>query len=247
MRARLALAWPRRPRRIVVGVVTVLVVGAGVSEGVVRHALTERVTTALDGRLGSEPEVSLGSRPVLLAALDDTLSSIRISGRADAAGYADVPVTVRLSDVTVDRARHTTTVSGSRVTADVSTGAITRRMASGDGKGAAVVSGITTDPAAGTLDLALQGGLATIRVTPTVADGKLKLSVTSGEVFGSAAPPALLDRVQAAVDALPTQDGPERQDDGAALGLRLAKVTVTDDGLRAGLTGGSTELKRTET
>ncbi|MFE7070101.1 DUF2993 domain-containing protein [Streptomyces sp. NPDC057620] len=247
MSTRLSSAWLRRRRRVAVGLVAMLVVGAGVSEAVVRHALAARVTTALDGRLGSAPEVSFGSRPVLLAALDETLSSMTVSGRTDAAGYTDVPVTARLSDVTVDRARHTTTVSGSHVTADVSTEAMTRRMASGDGKDAAMISGITTNPTAGTLDLAVQGGLATIRVTPTVADGKLELSVTGGEVLGSPAPPALLDRVQTAVDARPTQDGPEPQGGAAALGLRLAEVTVTDDGLRAGLSGGRAELERTGT
>jgi hypothetical protein len=101
------------------------------------------------------------------------------------------------------------TVSGSRVAADVSTDAMTRRMASGDGQDAAMISGVTTDPTAGTPVLALKGGLATTQFTPAVADGKLQLPVTGGEVFGSAAPQALLDRVQTAVDALPTQDGPE--------------------------------------
>ncbi|GGQ35426.1 hypothetical protein GCM10010233_61480 [Streptomyces pseudogriseolus] len=242
MRARL-----RRPLRVAVGIVAVLVVGAGVSEAVARQALTERVTTALAGSLGSEPEVSFGSRPVLLAALDDALPSITMSGHADTAGYADVPVSVRLSDVAIDEDRHTTSVSGSRVTADVSTDAMTRRMASGDGKDAAMISSVTSDPAAGTLVLALKGGLATVQVAPTVADGKLHLSVTGGEVFGSAAPQALLDRVQTAIDALPTQDETEQQGGGAALGLRLAKVTVTDDGLRASLSGGSAELRRTQT
>lgn len=139
----------RRPLRVTVGIVAVLVVGAGVSEAVARQALTERVTTALAGNLGSEPEVSFGSRPVLLAALDDALPSITMSGHADTAGYADVPVSVRLSDVTIDEDRHTTHVSGSRVTADVSTDAMTRRMASGDGKDAAMISGVTSDPQRG--------------------------------------------------------------------------------------------------
>lgn len=44
----------RRPLRVTVGIVAVLVVGAGVSEAVARQALTERVTTALAGNLGSD-------------------------------------------------------------------------------------------------------------------------------------------------------------------------------------------------
>lgn len=250
MRGRRLSARRGRPQRIAVAAVAVLTVVCGTGEAVVRHSVADRVSTALDGRLGDRPDVSLGSRPALPALLDGTLPSVTIAGQADAAGFTGVPVTVRLSDVTVDRARHTTRVSGSQVTAEVSTDAVTRRIASGDGKGtgkgAGMVSAVTADPAAGTLDLAVQGGLATIQVRPTVTDGRMKLSVTGGQVFGSAAPPALLDRVQSAIDALPAPDRPKGQKGATdALGLRLTEVTVTDSGLRIDLTGGRAELTHT--
>ncbi|MEU0368944.1 DUF2993 domain-containing protein [Streptomyces sp. NPDC006283] len=245
MNGRLATARRTRMRRIAVGTAAVLVSGCGAGETVARHSVADRVTTVLDGRLGAGPDVSLGSRPALLAVLNGTLPSLSVSGHADVAGFTGVPVSVRLSDVTVDRARDTATVSGSRVTADVSTEAVTRRIVSGDGQGAAMVSGVTTDPAAGTLELAVHGGMAAIRVRPVVAEDRVALSVIDGEVLGSAAPPALLDRVQSAVDALAPPDGPEHQKDADALGLRLTEVTVTDDGLRVALTGGRRELTRT--
>jgi hypothetical protein len=224
-------------------VLMVLVAGCGAGEAVVRHVAADRVVAALDGRLGERPEVSFGSRPVLPVLLGGTLGSVTVSGRADAAGFSGVPVVVRLSDVTADRSRHTATVSRSRVTAEVTTDAVARRIASAGGRGTALVSGVTADPAAGTLDLAVRGGLATFRVRPAVAGGRVTLSVTGGEVLGAPAPTALLDRVRSAVGALAEPDGPQRQDGAAAvLGLRPTQVTVTGDGLRVGLTGGKARL-----
>ncbi|WP_369228397.1 hypothetical protein AB5J52_35480 [Streptomyces sp. R39] len=84
---------------------------------------------------------------------------------------------------------------------------------------------------------------ATVRVRPAVRDSRLSLSVVDGEVLGSAAPVALLDRVQSRVDNLAASGRREGRDGAVgALGLRLKDVTVTDEGLRLVLTGGAATL-----
>jgi hypothetical protein len=237
-----------RRRRVLLtaaGSVAVLSLGFGTGEAVARHLVHNRIADALDGRLGTGPDVSLGLRPALLAVLDSTLPSVTVSGHAEAAGFPGVPVTVRLTDVTTDRDRRTTTVSGSHVTAEVTTAAIAQKLTPAGGQGVSMVSAVTTDPAAGTVNLAVQGGLAAIQVRPTVTDGKLTMPVTGGQLLGSQAPPAMLNRVQTAVDDLPLSNGPERRSGAtAALGLQLKEVTVVGDGLRIDLAGPHAELGR---
>ncbi|MEV7977617.1 LmeA family phospholipid-binding protein [Streptomyces sp. NPDC086519] len=232
-----------RAARAALGAVLALVILCASGEAVVRHAVTERVTAALGGRLGGRPDVSLGARPALLTLLDGTLPTVTVAGRASAAGFTGVAVTAVLSGAVVDRSRHTAEVSGSRVTAEVSTAAVTRRLASAAGQGGATVSGVTAEPASGTLELAVRSGLATVRVRPAVHDSRLTLSVVDGDVLGSAAPAALLDRVQSRVDSLTASRRRESRDSAAgALGLRLKDVTVTGEGLRLVLTGGAATL-----
>ncbi|MEU9244180.1 LmeA family phospholipid-binding protein [Streptomyces sp. NPDC048385] len=241
MRRRLLPAG--RAARAALGVALALVVLCASGEAVVRRTVAERVTAALGGRLGGSPDVSLGARPALLTLLDGTLPTVTVAGRANAAGFTGIPVTAVLSGAVVDRSRHTAEVSGSRVTAEVSTAAVTRRLASTAGQGGAAVSGVTAEPASGTLELAVRGGLATVRVRPAVHDSRLSLSVVDGEVLGSAAPAALLDRVRSRVDSLAASGRREGRDGAVgALGLRLKDVTVTDEGLRLVLTGGAATL-----
>lgn len=86
-----------------------------------------------------------------------------------------------------------------------------------------LVSGVTPEPAAGTLEL--QGPLGTVTIRPQVADGGLTLEVVQVTGLGFTLP---RESVQPALDAFTG-----RLTDGLPMNIRADSVEVTDSGVSA--------------
>ncbi|MCX5207796.1 DUF2993 domain-containing protein [Kitasatospora sp. NBC_00240] len=220
----------RRARLLAAGLALVLAAGAGAGEFTARQLIRSRIARAapalgdtLTARTGGDsalwdsalwdlalrriPRLDISSEDARLGPLPQAtvrahLDDVRLGpGTSVAATHAEVTVPVRSLDAAVRGAA-----------------------------GSMPVGQVRTDPAAGTVEVALgRGGFGRLTLRPVIADGRVSLTVSSLTVLGRAVPPDSLG-----------QDG---RLGGAAdrpypLGLRAGSVQVLQEGLRVVLDGG---------
>lgn len=89
------------------------------------------------------------------------------------------------------------------------------------------ITGVTTNADAGTLDIEISGGLATLSMTPSTADGALSFQVADLKIFGMSLPDELVGSLS---DSL-TQTVEKTEN------LDVTGVSVTSDGLKVQLHG----------
>ncbi|MFJ1459593.1 DUF2993 domain-containing protein [Nocardia sp. N2S4-5] len=223
----------RNLRRIIliVGLVVVLaVVGtAAAAETYYRHRTEKCIATQVERDLGSKVSVGFGPKPLLLTAFDHRIQYVDIkSDDAKFGPASDMKVHARLNDITlIDNGRGGADIGSSSADATWSNAGIAQTLQG-------LVSGVQSDPASGTLDVKVLGGIADMRLKPQIVGDRIEVTTQSAQLFGFGLPTDLVDSI---VDMMTEslQSYP--------LDMQPTAVRVTDDGISVSLTGGTTKLQ----
>lgn len=221
---------------IAVSVVVVLLVAVIGGELFVRQQIKSCLAGQLESELGSQVEVGLGLKPVLLSLVDKKVSSVTVDSDDARFGPAEgMVVQAEARDLNLTQTADSGGTIGSS-SADISwsTDGITRTLQS-QGIGA-IVSGVTSDASAGTLDFAV-GALANLTVQPQVVDGRVDFQTVDASILGLGIPTDLVDSVVGVLtDSLQAYP----------LDMAPTSLTVTDSGIELTLEGGQYTIPVTQ-
>lgn len=222
-------------------VIAVIVGLVGLEFGL-RNSIKKQMSDEVATSLGSNAEVELGARPVLLSYFNGTLGSVRITTDGAAAEGATGPapaVDIRAEGVRSEGdLTHIDTLTG---TAFVSDEAMTAAAAADQGAGDSVLSGliqvqdIVSDPAAGTLRVTISG-LAEAVVTPRLVGGDLEMKPEQASIFGIQLPSEILGGTISMMDST-LAELPD--------GVELTGVNVVPGGMTVDLAGSDVVLEST--
>ncbi len=229
-----ATAAPRRGRNVrrivlIVGIVIVLaVVGTAVGfETYARKHFSQCIATQLEKSLGTRVSVSFGAKPLLLTYLDHKVGSVTVSSDDAKFGPAvDMKVRATIHDVTMNG--NSATVARSDAEANWSDDGIAQTLQG-------LVSGVTSNPSAGTLDVKVLGGLADLELTPHIVGDQIQVDTNKATLLGVIGiPNDLVDNiVKSMTQSL--QNYP--------LDMHPKQVTVTDSGIDVKLAGGASTMQ----
>lgn len=213
---------------IAVLVVLVLVAALLGGELFFRHQIKSCLAGQLESEIGSQVEVGLGWKPILVSLVDKQVSSVTLDSDDARFGPAEgMTVHAEVNDVSLERTTDSNGTIGSS-SADIqwSTDGIAQTLQS-QGIGA-LVSGVTSDASAGTLSFSV-GGLAQLTVKPTVAGDHVDVQTVDASILGLGIPTDLVDSIVGVLsDSL--QQYP--------LDMTPTALTVTDSGIELNLEGG---------
>ncbi|AHI21748.1 LmeA family phospholipid-binding protein [Corynebacterium vitaeruminis] len=99
------------------------------------------------------------------------------------------------------------------------------------------VTGITSDPANGTVDVQITNGAAALTLRPQAQDGKLTFTAENASIFGVSLPTEVSDALTQGFSQKLQEIGP---------GLSLADVTVVDGGVKIHVVGTNVPLSSLE-
>ncbi|WP_345350330.1 DUF2993 domain-containing protein [Rhodococcus olei] len=211
-------------------VIVALVAALIGAELYVRHNVKQCMTSQFESQLGSQVDVGLSAKPVLLQAVDKKVPYITITSDDSSFGPAkDMHVSARVNDVDLTTSETSGGTVGSS-TADIewSTQGILSTIQ--EQPFGALVTNVVADPSAGTLQFQVMGSIAQLTVKPTVVDGAVHVQTVDAAVFGLGLP---TDLVSGIVDILTSslQNFP--------LGMTAQTLTVSSSGLELTLAGGA--------
>lgn len=223
---------PRRRSRvplIAISVVVVLIVALVGGELYARNRVENCLTTQFESELGSQIDVGLGLQPVLFSLATKKFSSVDISSDDTKFGPAqDMQVQATIDDVDLTGSDTSSGQIGSS-SADVTwstEGILATLQAQGVG---GIVSGVTSDPGAGTLNFGIVGGLAQLTVKPVVQGDAIVVETVDASILGIGIPTDLADSVvKILTDSLQAYP----------LGMTPDALEVTDTGIHMTLSGG---------
>ncbi|MER6675210.1 LmeA family phospholipid-binding protein [Streptomyces sp. NPDC000983] len=221
----------RRHRTTIFAVVTLALVllATAAAEFAARALLHSRMSAAATRSLGEDADVAVEGGPALLDLFDRSLDAVTVTGEHATLGrIPDVSVRARMSGLRLTGERSGTVA---RTHADVEIPAASLRAAA-DG---IPVTDVVLDDAAGTVTLALRGGLGSAVLRPGLRDGKLTTELESARFLGRPAPDALTARIERTLAERTPRDYP--------LGLTATAVDVTGEGLAITLDGGPARLE----
>lgn len=220
---------------IAVLVVLVLVAALLGGELFFRQQIKSCLAGQLQSEIGSQVEIGLGWKPILISLVDKQVSSVTLDSDDARFGPAEgMVVHAEVEDVNLERTADSNgTIGSSSADIDWSTSGIASTLQS-QGIGA-LVSGVTSDAGAGTLSFAV-GGLAQLTVKPTVTGGKVDVQTVDASILGLGIPTDLVDSIVSVLsDSL--QQYP--------LGMTPSSLTVTDTGIALSLEGGQYSIPPT--
>jgi hypothetical protein len=229
-------AEPEEPKRrflrdplsiVLVLVIVVALVIAGLLgiELYVRHEADSVVSRAVSCVVQDQTSVSFGARPFLLQQLTQHYSDISVQTAGNQIRQAKgMKLDLRLDDIQIHPTAESAGTMGS-LDANItwSSDGIKQTVQNAIPILGSLIGGVTTSPAAGTIEL--QGGLGTVTVKPVVANGALTLQVVSLTGLGMVLPK---ESVQPALDAFMTT-----LTKNLPMGIHADSVTVTDSGVSA--------------
>ncbi|MFJ9348221.1 DUF2993 domain-containing protein [Streptomyces sp. NPDC101237] len=166
---------------------------ATTGELVARGVVDGRISGRLRARIGVN-QVHLGGS-ALLGLARGRFDRVRVTGSDARIGRIDgASVDLRLTDVVVRGAPRVGRLRGEiTVPADAVARSLER-----DARGPAV-SGVTADPAHGTLVISVGGGLGTVTVRPSLQDGRTAFELVDARVLGRPAPAGVATAVEEAL------------------------------------------------
>ncbi|MGW4732192.1 hypothetical protein ACWEQC_23980 [Streptomyces shenzhenensis] len=216
----------RRPRRLT----TWLVLGAvlavlltGAAEAVARGLVTARVADRMREQLGDTRVELDGS--ALLGLARGRFDGVTVTGdRARLGRLTGASVDLRITGLDFGDTPRAGHVRG-RIT--VPTDAVAdalSRTANG-----LPVTGVTADPASGTLIVTAQGGLATVTVRPVLRDGRVAYDMADARILGRPAPDTLSRRIEEALQKQSDQQSAQRR----STPLTVTSLDVTSAGVVA--------------
>lgn len=222
---------PKRNMALTIALVVIVALVAALvgAEFYIRHNVKQCMADQFQSELGSQVDVGLSAKPMLLQAIDKKVPYITISSAGSSFGPAQgMDVTARVNDVDLTA----TDTSGGSIgssTADIdwsTAGILATIQAQPFGN---LVTDVASDAAAGTLQFQVLG-LAELTVKPQVDAGAVNVETVGAELLGLGIP---TDLVSGIVDVLTSslQIYP--------LGMTPDSLTVTDSGLQMSLAGGA--------
>ncbi len=233
----------RTPRRrhtalfVTLGLVVVLVAVLVGGEFYARDRVSSCVATALHDEMDGDVDVSLGATPLLLTVITGSVSSLSVdSDSVNLAGPGEsslrgLQLTSTIHDIDLPEGDGTGTVGSSEATVrwgndDMLTSLQTLPFGM-------LITGVTSDPASGTIDVAVAGGLGQMTLTPKVSGGAVTMEASDITALGIGLPTGGAQQV---IDLLTRNlaDYPLR--------MQPQSVEVTDQGLRVTLKGGQAPL-----
>ncbi len=224
---------------LVIVIVLVLVLGVAVvgAELYARHSVVNCMTEQFEADLGSQVDIGLSAKPVLLQAIDKQVPHVTIDSEGDTFGQAiGMQVHARANDIDISGTDTSAATIGNS-TADVSwsaNGILETIQAQPFGE---LVTSVKADETDGTLSFSVgPGGLAQLVVRPTLGNGDVDVQTVSAEVLGFGIPTDLVDGVVQIISA-GLQIYP--------LGMTPNAVHVDDTGISMSLAGGTYELPPT--
>lgn len=220
--------WSRDPLSIALVLVIVAALGlAGLLGGELyaRHKADTIVAKAVSCVVKDSASASFGMRPFLLQHFTRNYHDMVVETAGNRIREAQgMRLRLRLDDVRLNQTADSAGTLGS-LDADVtwSTEGIQQTVSGIIPFLGGLVSGVSTDPSAGTIEL--QGPLGNVTVSPGVADGGLSLQVLKVSGLGFTLP---RETVQPALDAFTTA-----LTANLPMGIHAEKVEVTDTGVAA--------------
>ncbi|WP_092802194.1 LmeA family phospholipid-binding protein [Rhodococcus globerulus] len=224
---------PPRNRVLIILLVVIAVLVAALVGGelYVRNQVKSCMADQFQSELGSQVDVGLSWKPVLLQAIDKKVPYITIDSDDSSFGPATgMQVHAKVNDINLQPSDGNSGTIGSS-SADVtwSTAGILATLQEQTFGG--LVTGVTADSAAGTLAFDVgPAGLAKLTVKPTISNGVVDVQTVGAEILGFGLPTDLVDGiVQTLTDSLQTYP----------LDMKPTKLTVTDDAIEISLEGGA--------
>lgn len=218
----------RDPLSIVLVVVILLALGAaGLIGGEVyaRHIGANVVSQATACVVQDKVDVSFGASPFLLQVAQKRYDNITVTTAGNNVGIAKrMKAQIVMNDIQLTPSSNSTGTMGSlEATLDWPTDGIKETIADAIPLVGGFINGVTADPSAGTL--ALEAGLATVVVKPTVIDGAVSLKVQQLGGLGFMLPS---EAIQPALDAFAAQVSKNYP-----MGIRADSIQVTGSGITA--------------
>jgi hypothetical protein len=216
-----------RAAAIAASVALVAVVAAGAGEFTARNIIQNRIANAAPAALGSMTVNESGL--ALWDVMNKHIPTLDISSsNAHLGPLSQVSVQAQLDNV---RLGGKATMSGAHAVFTVP--ALSIGVAVQAAVGSVPVTSVTTDPASGTIAVALgPGGIGQLTLHPVITGGKLSLPVAGLTVFGRSVPPSRLGK---AGRGLGSASGVQR---AYPLSLKATSLHVLPYGLQVTLSGG---------
>lgn len=220
--------WSRDPLSISLVLVIVAALGlAGLLAGELyaRHRADTIVAKAVSCIVQDSASASFGARPFLLQHFTHSYRDMVVETAGNRIREAQgMKLRLRLDDIRLNQTAESAGTLGA-LDADVtwSTDGIQQTVAGIIPFLGGLVSGVSTDPSAGTLEL--QGPLGTVTVAPGVADGGVTLQVLKVTGLGFSLP---RETVQPALDAFT-----QTLTANLPMGIHADKIEVTETGVAA--------------
>lgn len=224
---------PKRHRALVISLVVIAALAMALIGGelFVRHKVKTCMADQFQSQLGSQVDVGLSWKPVLLQSLDKKIPYITIDSDDTAFGPAEgMQVHARVDDIIVaENPDSSGTIGSSKADVTWSTEGILATLQ--QQSFGALITSVTPDAAAGTLTFAVgPAGIASLTVRPEVIGGSVEVETVDAAVFGFGLPTDLVDGVvQILTDSLQTYP----------LGMAPTSLEVTDDSIDISLEGGA--------
>lgn len=207
---------------IVVALALTALLGA---EFYARHKANSIVANAVSCVVQDSSKASFGLRPFLLQHFTHSYRDMRVETAGNQIREAKgMKLQLRLDDVRIDKTADSAGTLGA-LDADITWSAdgIKQTVAGMIPRIGGLVSGVTPDPSAGTLEV--EGPLGTVTIKPQVAGGGLALAVENVTALGFRLP---RESVQPALDAFTDQ-----LVKNLPMGIHAESVEVTDSGVTA--------------
>ena len=207
---------------IVVALALTALLGA---EFYARHKANSIVANAVSCVVQDSSKASFGLRPFLLQHFTHSYRDMRVETAGNQIREAKgMKLQLRLDDVRIDKTADSAGTLGA-LDADITWSAdgIKQTVAGMIPRIGGLVSGVTPDPSAGTLEV--EGPLGTVTIKPQVAGGGLALAVENVTALGFRLP---RESVQPALDAFTDQ-----LVKNLPMGIHAESVGVTDSGVTA--------------
>lgn len=212
-------------------VVAALVAALIAGELYVRHQVKSCMAQQFESQLGSQVDVGLAWKPVLLQSLDNEVPYITIDSDDSSFGPAQqMEVHARVENISIENTPESSgTIGSSQADIHWTTQGILATLQEQAFGG--LITDVRADEAAGTLTFSVgPAGIAELTVEPTVANGTVRVETVGAEILGFGLPTDLVDGVvQTLTDSLQTYP----------LGMEPTSLTVTDEAIDISLEGGA--------
>ncbi|MCX5041815.1 DUF2993 domain-containing protein [Aldersonia sp. NBC_00410] len=226
----------RRNRVLAIVIVVVVLLAAGLvgAELYARHTVVNCLTEQFEADLGSQVDIGLSAKPVLLQAIDKQVPHVTIDSADSSFGPAqDMQVHARANDIDIT-GTDTSAASIGNSSADIAWSAdgILRTVQAQTFGG--LISSVQSSAADGTLTFDVgPAGLAQLVVRPVVGNGMVDVETVSAEVLGLGIPTDLVDGVVQIISTS-LQNYP--------LGMTPQSLVVDDTGITMSLAGGAYDV-----